>query len=122
MKKLTIILPDQVYKNAIRKATQTGIEVPSYISGVVSDKLLSSELINLQVNDEKYDRSIIPNIPDTLDQVLDVCDLVWNHEKEFSEAVDIVAVRKGVQNGTVRDKCTRRISVRGVRIINTNIF
>jgi len=48
---------------------------------------------------------------ETLNQILDVVELVLFQGKTYNEAVKIVAERRGIYPTTVRDKCTRRISL-----------
>lgn len=61
-------------------------------------------------------------IPDTLNQVLRVSDLVWNRGKTYNEAVVLVSKQINVEPNTVRDKCTRLISIKGKIKIDTALF
>ena len=62
------------------------------------------------------------NNPDTLDQVIQVCELVWQKGKTYQEAITIVSKLVGVEPNTVRDKCTRLISIKGVIKVDTALF
>ena len=66
--------------------------------------------------------SRLENIPDTLDQVFRVCDQVWNKGKSFNDALTIVAKELEILSSTVRDKCTRLISIKGKVKVNTMMF
>ena len=48
---------------------------------------------------------------EALTQILDVVELVLFQGKTYNEAVKIVAEKRGIYPTTVRDKCTRRISL-----------
>lgn len=47
----------------------------------------------------------------TLNQILEVANLVFNQGKSFGEALKKVAQDRGITEGTVRDKCTRGIKM-----------
>ncbi len=64
----------------------------------------------------------LKNLPDTLDQVLKVCLLVWDKGKTYQEAVTIVSRLVDIEPNTVRDKCTRLISIKGVIKVDTTMF
>lgn len=61
-------------------------------------------------------------VPDTLEQVLMVCDLVWDHRRSYQEAVSAVAKELDIEPNTVRDKCTRLLSIRGAVKVDTSLF
>ena len=48
---------------------------------------------------------------ETLNQILEVAELVFTKGKSYNEAVKIVAEKRKIHPATVRDKCTRRIGL-----------
>jgi hypothetical protein len=52
-----------------------------------------------------------PEMPSTLEQVLAVCVEVLKNQKEYVEAVKVVAAERELWWTTVSDKCTRRIGL-----------
>jgi hypothetical protein len=52
-----------------------------------------------------------PEMPSTLEQVLAVCVEVLKNQKEYVEAVRVVAAERDLWWTTVSDKCTRRIGL-----------
>ncbi|MDO9575219.1 MAG: hypothetical protein Q7J55_01675 [bacterium] len=59
----------------------------------------------------KVSRKTYSHGDETLNQILDVAELVFTQRKSYSEAVNIIAEKKGINLSTVRDKCTRRIKL-----------
>jgi len=49
-------------------------------------------------------------LPDTVEQILAICDYMWRSGLQYNDAVHRVASDLGINETTVRDKCTRRIS------------
>jgi len=47
----------------------------------------------------------------TLNQILEIVELVFIQGKSYNEAVKIVAKKRGIHPATVRDKCTRRLGL-----------
>jgi len=47
----------------------------------------------------------------TLNQILEVAELVFTQGKSYNDAVKIVAERRKIHPATVRDKCTRRLNL-----------
>ncbi len=121
MEIVNIALPDQTYKIAVRKANQTGIGVSSYISSILSDRLLSHPQVvskpeSIEYSPQFENSSRRNGIPVALDQIFDVYRLMRNHGIDYTEAVDQVARSRGVENSTVRDKCTRKIDIPGNKV------
>jgi len=48
---------------------------------------------------------------ETLNQILEVAEVVFTQGKTYNEAVKIVAEKRGIHPATVRDKCTRRLGL-----------
>lgn len=55
---------------------------------------------------------------ETLNQILEVAELVFTQGKSYNEAVKIIAKKRGIYPTTVRDKCTRRIDLTTDQFIN----
>ena len=131
MKKITISVPDQIYSIASEKAYYERIDIVLYCTTLLTEALLDESALDgmkipkskrrTKANEINHSIKKGSKVPDTLKQVFAICDEVWNHGKDFQVAVQIVALNFGVQEGTVRDKLTRRISIKK-RIVDTNYF
>lgn len=132
MKQITITIPESTYINALNRAASVNIDVTHFCSNILieglslsstlPDILSTSEFPSAEVQNFKKVNQIVSTVPDTLRQVFAICEEVLGGRKDFRTAVKNVAKRFGVNESTVRDKCTRRISIRGIRMVNTDDF
>lgn len=144
MKTFKLTLSNSASSRALELASKHGVPVESYLSSEMEDLLDARPYAANEV--EPPPASVpgrtwpAPNfsttMPDTLQQVLDVCKYIYRNGKvpkderharaEFLDALRIVAKNavnsqtglKGVNVTTVRDKCTtdRRLGLPGVHI------
>src|SRR5580692_11785519 len=105
MKKVTVFLADSTYSALVGNAALEAIDLPQFCSVILTEFADSrrQKVANNGVSDE--------GVPDTVSQVLAVAKYVWIDILEFNEAVNRTAKDFSVQSTTVRDKCTRRISI-----------
>lgn len=54
---------------------------------------------------------VIRVMPIALVQILEVCDEVFSRYMDYSQAIKIVAIRLGISEKSVADKCTRKIDI-----------
>jgi len=111
MKKVSIFLAETTYEALVGHAALEAIDVPQYCSAILTEFVDNNRqyAINKHVTTNE-----IPNqngVPDTVSQVLAVSKYVWVDLLEFNEAINRTAKDFSVQGTTVRDKCTRRISL-----------
>ena len=113
---INLLLPDAVHSAIIERAKAERVDPAHYCSSLIIESLggdAVKPLIALNLSKQPADGAgeIHSNMTDTLEQILSVCRCVWLDKKEFTDAVHIVAKRFKVNETTVRDKCTRRISL-----------
>ncbi|HEV2330460.1 MAG TPA: hypothetical protein VGY56_16885 [Verrucomicrobiae bacterium] len=141
MKLIKLSLSESGYSTALTLAAAHGIPLESYIAGELEDLLdKKPQSANNQFTYSKTpDRPTGPQpssraiIPDTLQQVMDVCAFVFRagsvpkdevHARfEFRDAVRSVAKEWKIGETTVRDKCctSRRLGLPDV-LVNTDTF
>jgi len=132
MKTMTIklLLPDSTYDLVAERAKVEGVDPAHYCSILLTERLsgdvrkvLSTLPVQLGApsvgNSEAI--TVVRKLPDTIEQIFAVCRYVWHSKLEFSDAIHKVAKNLGIQETTVRDKCTRRISLPHVQV-DTGIF
>jgi len=144
MKTFRLTLSDSASSRALELASGHGVPVESYLSSEMED-LLDRKPHTLDKRAQSVEAtpagpwpapSFSNVMPDTLQQVLDVCKYVYRNgdvpteerraRAEFLDAISTVAKNavnsetglKGVRVTTVRDKCTtdRRLGLPGVRV------
>jgi hypothetical protein len=113
---INLLLPDAVHSAIIERAKAEGVDPAHYCSSLITESLggdTVKPLIALTSSKQPTDGAgdVHSDLSDTLEQILAVCRCVWLDKKEFTDAVHIVAKRFKVNETTVRDKCTRRISL-----------
>jgi hypothetical protein len=119
MKTITLLLPDPTYEKIIAQARTEGFDAPHYLSSLVVEQVERHiQAVNQLVR--KLERthtplatpslSVKPTLPETVEQILAIAKYVWHDGVKYGDAVRKVAADLNVQETTVRDKCTRRIS------------
>jgi hypothetical protein len=127
---IKLLLPDSTYDLVCERAKVEGVDPAHYCSILLTERLagdmrktsskLSPELRVLSAANSGT-ITVPRKLPDTLEQIFAVCRYVWHNKLEFSDAIHKVAKNLGVQETTVRDKCTRRISLPHSQV-DTNKF
>src|SRR5437870_11020907 len=132
MKTIKLILPDSTYNLALRHANTEGVDPAHYCSILITEYLGHNGKPALQkrpVERHIPGAPVIPGgvatsgrkLPDTVEQIFAICRYVWHGQMEYSDATRKVSRDLCVQETTVRDKCTRRISLPDVHV-NTDKF
>jgi hypothetical protein len=110
-----LLLPETTYNSIVERANAEGVDPAHYCSSLLTE-LFGSNATKAPVRlpFEMHNQS--PNgtnskLPDTVEQILAVFRLVYLNKMEFADAVRRVAKDLGIRETTVRDKCTRRISL-----------
>jgi hypothetical protein len=119
MKTITLLLPDAAYEKALVQARNTGFDAPHYLSNLVVEQI-DRHILSANQKVKRMEANHAPQptqrvsgtrtLPDTVEQILAIAKYVWRDGIKYSEAVRKVAADLNVQETTVRDKCTRRIS------------
>ena len=114
MKTIKLTIPDHTYDLAVRQAKAEGMDTEFYCSTFLAERL--NQVFQQPVSSKPTQKqNQVPiqvgrKLPDTIEQIYAVCRYVWQSKMEYSEAVRRVSKDLGIQETTVRDKCTRRIS------------
>jgi hypothetical protein len=127
MKTMTIklLLPDSTYDLVAERAQIEGVDPAHYCSILLTERLAENARKSPSKPPVEFHSPPVGNsgeitvarkLPDTLEQIFAVCRCVWHSKLEFSDAIHKVAKNLGVQETTVRDKCTRRISLPHVQV------
>src|ERR1700733_10850247 len=127
MKTLTVklLLPDSTYDLVAERAKIEGVDPAHYCSILLTERLAGDARKThskppIELHAPSFENSgpftVARKLPDTIEQIFAVCRHVWHSKLEFSDAIQKVAKSLGVQETTVRDKCTRRISLPHVQV------
>src|SRR6266487_469527 len=115
---LILLLPDSAYGLIVERARADGVEPAHYCSTLITESLdntrkMSPSGLPFGIRNQSVSQANEANskLPDTVEQVLAICRFVWNDQMEYADAVRKVAQDLNVLETTVRDKCTRRISL-----------
>jgi hypothetical protein len=110
--KVSIHLSDAVYAVALKKAGALGVE--RFLDHLVADLLLQERQQNKSaaITIEAKNVSVSPtdDIFKTILQIHAIVQYVHKDGMNFRKAVKTAAFDFGVNESTIRDKCTRRIS------------
>ena len=123
MKKISLVLADHLYAVAARNAKELGVE--RYLEQILAEHLYneSPKIPNKATTTSPVSSAMVKDgLPDT---VLQIFAIVWHMHEEglsFNRAVKITATEFGVRESTIRDKCTRRITISDTNPINTDMF
>lgn len=87
--------------------------VPIHLFDTLRDYTQKQEVSTgfIKISGTTESRKIYSYGDETLNQVLEVVELVFIQGKSYNEAVKIVAEKRGIHSATVRDKCTRRLGL-----------
>jgi hypothetical protein len=126
MKTMTIklLLPDSTYDLVAERAKIEGVDPAHYCSILLTERLsgdrkvFSKPPVELRAQSAGNSETIkvTRKLPDTIEQIFAVCRYVWQSKLEFTDAIHRVAKNLGVQETTIRDKCTRRISLPHIEV------
>ena len=114
MKTIKLIIPDHIYDLAVKQAKAEGMDTEFYCSTFLTERL--NEVFQHPApprpirKQNQIPLQVGRKLPDTIEQIYAVCRYVWQNKVEYSEAVRRVSKDLSIQETTVRDKCTRRIS------------
>jgi hypothetical protein len=117
---IKVVLSTSTCALIAERAKAEGVELAHYCSILLTDYFVNGSKNAPQnsvakkyvppVNDiETID--VPRKLPSTIEQIFSVCHLVWREKMEFADALRKVAQKFKVGETTVRDKCTRRISL-----------
>jgi hypothetical protein len=116
---IKLVLSNSIYSLIAERAKAEGIDPAYYCSILLTDVVngakntLSNSQIKTRVpyinGSEKIEAT--RKLPSTVEQIFSVCRCVWQEKMEFCDALRKVARKIGREETTVRDKCTRRISL-----------
>lgn len=116
MKSITVklLLPETICDLVEQRSKAEGVDPAHYCSTLIAESLGGGIKPPIPVLLNGHGRShaaVNSSLPDTVEQILAVCNLVWLKKLDFADAVRKVAKDLNIQETTVRDKCTRRISL-----------
>ncbi|HZL79650.1 MAG TPA: hypothetical protein VFC17_12510 [Candidatus Limnocylindrales bacterium] len=117
---IKVVLSTSTYALFAERAKAEGVEPAHYCSILLTDYFVNdSKNIPSSSAAKKYVPPLndietidVPRkLPSTIEQIFSVCNCVWREKMEFADALRKVAQKFKVGETTVRDKCTRRISL-----------
>ena len=111
MKKMSIFLAETTYEALAGHAALEAIDVPQFCSAILTE---FADNKRQYAANKHVVNGLVPKqngVPDTVSQVLAVSKYVWVDGLGFTDAINRTAKDFSVQSTTVRDKCTRRISL-----------
>ena len=115
---MKLLLPDSVYNLIVERARTEGVEPAHYCSSLITESventIESKSKLAFGVpgsSSARHTNGLDSQLPDTVEQILSICRYVWHEKMEYADAVRKVASDLNVLDTTVRDKCTRRISL-----------
>lgn len=117
MKTIKLTIPDSTHDLAIQYANAEGIDPAHYCSTFITEHLgrTSIKRSTQKATSSNFGLGELASsgrkLPDTIEQIFSVCRYVWKNKIEYSEAAHRVSKDLCIQETTVRDKCTRRISL-----------
>ena len=126
---MNLLLPDATHSIIVERAKVEGVDPAHYCSSLIIE-CLGSDLVKTPIglpftkNSQSANGigGTHSNLSDTLEQILAVCRCLWWDKMGFADAVRKVAKDLKVNESTVRDKCTRRISLLPHSQIDTEKF
>ena len=125
LKRVTIFLPDNLYAIASGEAGEMGVE--RYLEHLIAShfyegaKTTPKEKEKNAVNHESRHFST-DGLPDTVLQIHAIVRHMHDEGLSFRKAVKVTASEFNVNESTIRDKCTRRITISTTNTINTDKF
>src|SRR5664280_2844433 len=118
MKTMTIklLLPDSTYDLVAERAKIEGVDPAHYCSILLTERLAGDakkmpSKPPVELRTPSTGSTTTRKLSGTLEQIFAVCRCVWRNKMEFSDAIHKVAKDFEVEETTIRDKCTRRISL-----------
>jgi hypothetical protein len=118
MKTMTIklLLPDSTYDLVAERAKVEGVDPAHYCSILLTERLAGDasktpSKLPVELRASSDGTITTRKLSGTLEQIFAVCGCVWRNKMEFSDAIHKVAKDFKVNETTIRDKCTRRISL-----------
>jgi hypothetical protein len=124
MKSITIYLPENLYSIASAEAGQLGVD--RYLEHFIADHFYQrkSALKGQPQNTSSHIATHFSNseLPATVLQIYSIVRSMNEDGLSFRKAVKVAANEFGVNESTIQDKCTRRISISSTNQINTDKF
>jgi len=115
---IKLVLPNSTYSLIAERAKAQGIDPAYYCSLVLTNDAANSSKetpsnppITINTPNALGTIKTMRKLPSTIEQILSVCRCVWREKMEFGDALRKVAKEFNREETTVRDKCTRRISL-----------
>jgi hypothetical protein len=129
LRPVTIFLSDQLFAIASNKAGAIGVDrylehfVAAHLYDDISKKPKETEEIAENLAPKPAPISFPPDVlPDTVLQIHAIVRHMREDGLSFKKAVKVTAREFNVNESTVRDKCTRRITISTTDVINTYVF
>jgi hypothetical protein len=126
---IKLVLPNSTYSLIAERAKAEGIDPAYYCSILLTDNVVSGTKntpsnppIKIYSPNGSETIAVPRKLPSTIEQILSVCRYVWQEKMEFGDALRKVAKEFNREETTVRDKCTRRISLPPHTQIDTGKF
>jgi hypothetical protein len=125
MKPITIYLPENLYAIASAEAGQLGVD--RYLEHFVADYFYQGikptpKGLAQNVSSHSAARFSNSELPATVLQIFAIVRSMNDEGLSFRKAVKVAANEFGVNESTIQDKCTRRISISSTNQINTDKF
>ena len=125
---IKLLLPDTAYNLILERSKVEGVDPAHYCSSLITESV-GNDALKTRLSQPFETRTLSGNgigetrskLPDTVEQIFAICRYVWKDKIEFADSVRKVAKELDVRETTVRDKCTRRISLPQAPI-NTDQF
>ena len=112
---IKLLLPDAAYDLVVERSSAEGVGLAHYCSSLLIESLgsgpIKAPIKSAFEGNDRTHNGAHSSLPDTVEQILAICNLVWRKKMDFADALRKVANDLGIQETTVRDKCTRRISL-----------
>jgi hypothetical protein len=125
MKPVTIFLPENLYAIASAEAGQLGIDryLEHFVANHFYEGLKAAPKKQNEVVTNQLPRNFLDAmLPDTILQIHAVVRSMSKDGLSFRKAVKVAANEFNVNSTTIRDKCTRRITISSISPINTDKF
>ncbi|SRR5260221_1922240 len=123
MKKVSIVLADHLYSIAAKNAQELGVE--RYLEQILAEHLYNETPkvpTKETAGNSTFFRTSKDGLPDTVLQIYAIVRHMREEGLSFKKAVKVTANELGIRESTVRDKCTRRITISSTEIIDTDAF
>jgi hypothetical protein len=125
MKPITIFLPENLYAIASAEAGQLGVDryLEHFVANHFYGRIKTGPEKPVEVSSNRPPANFsTEKLPDTVLQIYAVVRIMNEGGLSFRKAVKVASNEFGVNESTIRDKCTRRITIASTDPINTDKF